>query len=70
MAGAVGPQVLSGQNKTLANATKRGWAIHLFEVFEKSKYTYAGEVELAGEPYISEQPDAQASDRLVWIGLG
>jgi hypothetical protein len=65
--GSVGPQVLSHQNKTLANATKHGWTIHLFEVFEKSRYTYAGEVELADEPYLSDQPDARAEDRFVWI---
>jgi hypothetical protein len=65
--GSVGPQILSGQNKTLANATKYGWTIHLFEVFEKSRYTYAGEVELADEPYLSDQPDAKAQDRFVWI---
>jgi hypothetical protein len=65
--GSVGPQILSGQNKTLANATKHDWTIHLFEVFEKSRYTYAGEVELADEPYLSDQPDARAQDRFVWI---
>ena len=65
--GSVGPQILSGQNKTLAKATKHGWTIHLFEVFEKSRYTYAGEVELADEPYRSDQPDAKAQDRFVWI---
>jgi hypothetical protein len=65
--GAVGPQVLSGQNKTLANSGKYGWTVHLFEVHEKSRYTYVGEVELAGEPYLSEQQDARAQNRFVWI---
>ena len=65
--GSVGPQVLSHQNKTLANAKRHGWTVHLFEVFEKSRYTYAGEVELADEPYRSDQPDARANDRFVWI---
>jgi hypothetical protein len=65
--GSVGPQILSGQNKTLVNATRHGWTIHLFEVFEKSRYTYAGEVELAGEPYLSDQADARAENRFVWI---
>jgi len=65
--GSVGPQTLVRQNRTLANATRRGYALHLFEVFEKSKYVYAGEVELAGEPYQSGQPDARAQDRFVWI---
>jgi hypothetical protein len=65
--GSVGPQVLSHQNKTLANSANRGWTVHLFEVFEKSKYTYVGEVEIDGEPYLSCQPDARAADRFVWI---
>jgi hypothetical protein len=65
--GSVGPQTLARQNKTLANATRRGYALHLFEVFEKRRYTYAGEVELASEPYMSDQPDARAHDRFVWI---
>ncbi|XIA65701.1 hypothetical protein ACFIOY_05465 [Bradyrhizobium sp. TZ2] len=42
-------------------------AVHLFEVFEKSKYVYAGEVELADEPYVSDQQDARADDRFVWV---
>jgi hypothetical protein len=41
--------------------------LHLFEVFEKSRYVYAGEVELAGEPYMSDQNDARAEARFVWI---
>jgi hypothetical protein len=65
--GSVGPQTLSRQNRTLANAGRRCYALHLFEVFEKSRYVYAGEVELAGEPYLSDQPDARAQDRFVWI---
>jgi hypothetical protein len=65
--GSVGPQTLSRQNKTLANSGRRGYKLHLFEVFEKGRYTYAGEVELAGEPYLSDQPDARKHDRFVWI---
>jgi Uri superfamily endonuclease len=65
--GTTGPQKLDRQNRTLANAEKSGAAIYLFEVFEKSRYVYAGEVELAGEPYMSDQDDARADSRFVWI---
>ncbi len=36
-------------------------------MFEKSRYVYAGEVELADEPYMSDQIDARAAARFVWI---
>jgi hypothetical protein len=65
--GSVGPQKLGRQNKTLANAGNSGSTIHLFEVFETSRYVYAGEVELAGEPYRSDQTDARKESRFVWI---
>ena len=65
--GSVGPQKLDRQNRTLANANKSGATLHLFEVFEKSRYVYGGQVELAGEPYMSDQPDARADGQFVWI---
>jgi hypothetical protein len=65
--GSKGPQKLDRQNRTLANSKKNGWTVHLLEVFEKSRYVYAGEVELADEPYLSDQVDARADDRFVWI---
>jgi hypothetical protein len=65
--GSKGPQKLDRQNRTLANSKRYRWTVHLFEVFEKSRYVYAGEVELADEPYMSDQIDAQADDRFVWI---
>ena len=65
--GAVGPQKLDRQNKTLASTNRSGATIHLFEVFEKSRYVYAGEVELANEPYMSDQQDARSDKRFVWI---
>jgi hypothetical protein len=65
--GSVGPQKLSRQNKTLANSKRSGMAVHLFEVFERSKYVYAGQVELANEPYRSDQLDARENSRFVWI---
>jgi hypothetical protein len=65
--GSIGPQKLDRQNRTLANAGSSGSTIHLFEVFEKSRYVYAGEVELAGEPYRSDQTDARKEGRFVWV---
>jgi hypothetical protein len=65
--GSIGPQKLDRQNKTLANANRSGTTLYLFEVFEKSRYIYAGEVELADEPYQSDQIDARADRRFVWI---
>jgi hypothetical protein len=65
--GSIGPQKLDRQNKTLANATKGGAKLHLFQVFEKSRYVYFGEVELADEPYMSDQHDARTEKRFVWI---
>jgi hypothetical protein len=65
--GSVGPQKLDRQNRTLAESKRRGWEVHLFEVFEKGRYVYAGQVELAGEPYRSDQPDASGAERYVWI---
>jgi hypothetical protein len=64
--GAVGPQKLTAQNRTLARSTMSGARVHLFEVFKKGEYVYAGQVELAGEPYRSEQVDAQSTNRFVW----
>jgi hypothetical protein len=65
--GSIGPQKLDRQNKTLSLANKSGATIHLFEVFEKSRYVYAGQVELADEPYVSDQVDTRADSRFVWI---
>lgn len=65
--GSIGPQKLDRQNRTLANAGKRGYAVYLFEVHERGRYVYGGEVELADEPYMSDQPDARAEDRFVWM---
>jgi hypothetical protein len=65
--GSIGPQKLDRQNRTLAKSKRNGWTVYLFEVFEKSRYVYAGEVELAGDPYMSDQADARADDRFVWI---
>jgi hypothetical protein len=58
---------LDRQNRTLADSKRKGWEVHLFEVFEKGRYVYAGLVELAGEPHRSDQPDARGDERFVWI---
>jgi hypothetical protein len=65
--GSAGPQKLDRQNRTLANAKRAGMTLHLFEVFEKGRYVYVGEVEPAGEAYRSDQPDRRAEDRFVWV---
>lgn len=65
--GSIGPQKLDRQNRTLANSKRNEMAVHLFEVFEKSKYVYAGGVELADEPYVSDQRDIDGDGRFVWI---
>jgi hypothetical protein len=36
-------------------------------VFEKGRYVYAGQVELAADPYLSDQVDVRADARFVWI---
>ena len=55
------------QNKTLALSNENKVEIHLFEVFEKKRYTYIGQVYLIGEPYQSIQQGEDRIDRTVWI---
>ena len=55
------------QNKTLAASRTNGVQLHLFEVFEEGKYVYAGEVELAGDPYEGNQLDEKKDLRKVYI---
>lgn len=63
-----GDQVLAGyQNKTLAESTSNGVAVHLFEVHQPQMYTYDGEVTLAGEPYQENQNDVDGNNRKVWV---
>lgn len=57
------------QNRTLHESLANNVAIHLFEVFRKNEYTYAGEVERSDEPYQATQPDAQGNIRLAWAWL-
>ncbi|WP_253701370.1 HNH endonuclease [Bacillus sp. FJAT-29814] len=65
--GQVGDQELTSQNKTLAESKTNGVAVHFFEVLKKRQYTYRGEVELAGEPYIDRQTDIKGNMRNVWV---
>ncbi len=66
--GKTGDQVLKGnQNKTLYESDTNGVHVHLFEVFHEGRYTYQGEVKLAGKPYKSIQKDENYHDREVWI---
>ena len=67
--GSIGPQKLDARTRPPppANAGKAGATLYLFEVFERTRYVYAGEVELAGEPYRSDQTDARKESRFVWI---
>lgn len=62
-----GDQTLTRQNKTLANAAKNNAKLHLFEVLEKKKYVYAGMVELASEPYETQQAEKSGETRTVWV---
>ncbi len=68
--GKVGNQVLNGnQNGTLFYSNSNGVEVHLFEVMEKTVYTYRGVVVLAREPYQTRQPDDHGNMRDVWIFL-
>lgn len=55
------------QNRTLAQSNENGIGVHLFEVFEATKYIYRGEVKLAEEPYQEKQKGEDGVERLVWI---
>jgi 5-methylcytosine-specific restriction protein A len=66
--GKTGHQALNGnQNKTLFESRSNGIAVHLFEVLERGKYIYLGEVKLAGDPYQESQPDIRKRRRRVWM---
>ena len=66
--GQSGDQSLSFmQNRTLADSGSNGVHVHLFEVHQPRRYTYAGEVGLAGVPYSESQPDQTGQLRQVWV---
>jgi len=57
----------SAQNRTLAESRSSGVQVHLFEVHREHVYTYVGPVTLEGDPYESQQADADNRMRRVWI---
>jgi 5-methylcytosine-specific restriction protein A len=66
--GLVGDQSLDyRQNKTLAQSTRNGVEVYLFEVFKPQKYAFGGPVELAGNPYQERQVDDEGNPRNVWV---
>jgi len=63
--GKKGDQNFTSQNKTLRDAKQLSVSVYLFEVFEPTKYSFIGEVELAGEIYTEIQPDDDGNLRKV-----
>jgi len=55
------------QNKTLAQSNSNGIEVHLFEVFQKTQYTYVGVVQLNGQPYQATQRGKDGKLRKVWV---
>jgi len=55
------------QNKTLAETPSSGIEVFLYEVFEKGRYVFQGQVELEEKPYQEKQPDIDGSLRKVWV---
>lgn len=67
-AGNHGDQTLAkGRNKTLNTAFATGRPVYLFEVFKPKQYTFRGRMQLAGEPFQQDSPDAEGTIRKVWI---
>lgn len=66
--GKIGDQVLNGnQNGTLYYSDVNSIEVHLFEVLEKTVYTYRGVVVLNSQPYQAKQLDDNGNIRSVWI---
>jgi len=66
--GLVGDQNLNySQNKTLAESNSNGVTVYLFEIYERGKYTYQGEISLVSKPYTELQPDKHNDQRKVYI---
>ena len=57
----------NAQNKTLNESRNNGVEVHLFEVLAPQIYTYAGQVELSGQPYQEKQEDKNGNIRNVWM---
>ena len=65
--GKKGDQEMKRQNKSLFNAKKEGFALHLLELYEDKKYIYKGEVELISKPIIERQLDDNKEERDVFM---
>ena len=65
--GKKGNQTLTRQNKALFEAEKEGYKIHLFEMYEEGKYTYAGVQKLSGDVITEIQKDDDGENREVLI---
>ncbi|MDJ0391637.1 HNH endonuclease [Roseomonas sp. E05] len=65
--GRIGHQQLEGQNKRLAEQRETGVPVHLFEVFRRGSYVYAGQVRLADAAQTEQQPDDEGRVRQVYI---
>lgn len=59
-------QLDKSQNKTLATSNETDIRVFLFEVYKEKHYVYAGEVTLAGEPYVKLEADAKGNMRKVY----
>jgi len=65
--GRVGDQQLEGQNKRLAEQGETSLPVHIFEVFRRGNYVYAGRVRLAGAVQTERQPDDEGQARRVYV---
>ncbi|HAS79793.1 MAG TPA: restriction endonuclease [Fusobacteriaceae bacterium] len=65
--GKKGDQEMKRQNKSLLNAKKEGFAIHLLELYKEKEYIYKGEVELISNPIIERQLDDNKEERDVFM---
>lgn len=65
--GTTGNQSLTGANRRLLDSNKDNTEVYLFEVFEKTKYTYKGLVFLLKEPLIEQQTDIYGNNRSVYV---
>lgn len=65
--GKTGDQKLGGQNRTLAKSRESGIPVYLFEVLDRTRYTFRGRVELVDSPYQDDQPDQNGDPRKVWM---
>jgi DNA-binding sugar fermentation-stimulating protein len=65
--GKKGDQTLARQNKALANATKEGFDIHLFAMYEEGIYTYEGRRIIDGDIGTDRQVDDNGEERDVLV---